>query len=257
MLPSSEQRDEEKQTQPRNEGLLMDRGDFFKGGATGKREVLLSGAKKDCLADAIAVVTGDDKHAVRTFLGEDRSFDRATEYVSSTHLESALDDVSDIMLTSSGGVGVALLNCDSRKFVLQQTYTVNGEKRYHCATLDMGLEWGPVESFDLQTGEIVVKSGRGVLRDNQADVKVHLAEASDREKYAARAFFATPYPKIPDMRISRVYELVSAEEAAVRAVAREERKRAMQAKARPAKTGAKRGMPIVRSDGLTFKRKRE
>ena len=37
-------------------------------------------------------------------------------------------------------------------------------------------------------------------------------------------------------------------------MAREERKRAKQAKARPAKTGAKRGMPIVRSDGLTFKR---
>ena len=114
VLPSSEQRDAKKQTQTGNEGLL----------------------------DAIAVVTGDDKHAVRAFLGEDRSFHRATEYVSSIHPELALDDVSDIMLSSSGGAVVALLNCDSGKFVLQQIYTVDGEKRYHCAALDMGLEWG-------------------------------------------------------------------------------------------------------------------
>lgn len=213
----------------------MNRGEFVKGSATGKREVLFSGAKKDCLADATAVVTGDDKHAVRAFLGEDRSFHRATEYVATTHPELVLDNVSDIMLTSPGGVAMALLNCDSGKFVLQQTYTVDSEVRYHCAALDMGLEWGPVESFDLQTGKVVVKSGRGVLKDNQADVKVHLAEASDREKYAARAFFANPYPKFPDMRISRVYELVSAKEAAVRAMAREERKHAKQAKAKKRK----------------------
>ena len=59
------------------------------------------------------------------------------------------------------------------------------------------------------------------------------------------------------VRTSRVHCCRMRAKAAVRAVAREERKRAQQAKARPAKTGAKRGMPIVRSDGLTFKRKRE
>jgi len=209
---------------------MMNRGEFRKGGATGKREVLFSGAKKDCLADATAKVTGDDNKTVRDFLGEDRSFDRATEYVATAHPDWALDNVSDDVLNSPGGVETALLNCDSGKFVLQQTYKVDGEKRYHCAALDMGEEWGPVESVDLQTGERVVKSGRGILYDNQADVKVHLAEFSDREKYAARKFFAEPYPQFPDMRITRVYELVSVEEAAVRAVAREERKRAKQQK---------------------------
>jgi len=228
-LPSKA-RDADKEANDGNEGLMMNRGDFRKGGATGKREVLFSGAKKDCLADATAKVTGDDNKAVRDFLGEDRSFDRATEYVATAHPDWALDNVSDDLLNSPGGVKTALLNCDSGKFVLQQTYKVDGEKRYHCAALDMGEEWGPVERFDLQTGETVVKSGRGILYDNQADVKVHLAEFSDREKYAARKFFADPYPQIKDMRITRVYELVSVEEAAVRAVAREERKRAKQQK---------------------------
>ena len=123
---------------------------------------------------------------------------------------------------------MALLSCESGNFILQQTYMVDGEKRYHCAALDVGKEWGPVKRVDLQTGEIVEKSGRGILYDNQADVKVHLAEFSDREKDAARKFFADPYPQFPDMRITRVYELVSVEEAAVRAMAREERKCARQ-----------------------------
>ena len=78
-----------------------------------------------------------------------------------------------------------------------------------------------------------------ILKDNQADVKVHLAEASDREKLAARHFFAKPYPAFPDMRISRVYELVSAEKAVVRAQEKEERKRVKQIKA-----GVKRSMPM-------------
>ena len=39
-----------------------------------------------------------------------------------------------------------------------------------------------------------VLSGRGVLKDNQADVSVHLAEESDRASTEeARAFFQTPY----------------------------------------------------------------
>jgi len=222
---------------------MMDRGDFSKGGATGKREVLVSGAKQDCLADAIAFITGDDKHTVRTALGDDRSFDRATEYVKAAHPELALDDVSSTMLEAPGGVAMELLKCTSRKFVLQQTYRVNGKVRYHCAALDMALDWGPVESFDLATGEIVVKRGRGVLVDNQADIKVHLAEASDREKYAARAFFTKPYFNTPDIRITRVYELVSAKEAVARAMTRQALKRSRQqeqANAKRANAMAKR-----------------
>ena len=226
-LPSSEQRDVTKQSQTDNWGLLMNRGEFHRGGATGKKEVLLSGARKDCLADAVTVITHDDKLTVRTFIGDDCSFDRAVAYIATTHPHLALDDVSDIMLEAPGGVAMALLNRESGKFILQHTYTVNGKKRNHCATFEV-MEWGPVECFDLATGEVVVKSGRGVFKDNQADVKVHLAEASDCEKCAARTFFAKPYPNIRDIRISRVYELVSAEEGSARAVAREERKCARQ-----------------------------
>ena len=49
--------------------------------------------------------------------------------------------------------------------------------------------------------------GRGVLKDNQANVLPYLAEPSDGEsKEAARAFFQEPY-KVP-MRIEAVYEVV-------------------------------------------------
>ena len=209
VLPSTKTRDAKKKANDGNEGLLMNRGEFRKGVATGAKEVLFSGAKKNCLADALAKVTGDNNKVVRDFLGEDRSFNRATEYVTTTHPGWVLDDISKSMLEAPGGVAVALLNCDSGKFVLQQSYKVDGEKRYHCAALDMGEEWGPVESVDLKTKAIVVKSGRGILYDNQADVKVHLAELSDREKGAARTFFSDPYPKTPDMRITRVYKLVA------------------------------------------------
>lgn len=206
-LPSKS-RDAKKKANDGNEGLLMNRGEFRKGAATGEKEVLFSGAKKDCLADAIAKITGDSNKAVREFLGEDRSFNRATEYVSTTHPGWVLEDISKSMLEAPGGVAVALLNCDSGKFVLQQMYKIDGEKRYHCAALDMEVEWGPVESIDMKTKAIVVKGGRGILYDNQADVKVHLAELSDREKGAARKFFSDPYPNIPDMRITRVYKIV-------------------------------------------------
>lgn len=207
VLPSTKTRDAKKKANDGNEGLLMNRGEFRKGAATGAKEVLFSGAKKDCLADAIAKITGDSNKAVRDFLGEDRSFNRATEYVSTTHPGWVLEDISKSMLEAPGGVAVALLN-DSGKFVLQQMYKIDGEKRYHCAALDMEVEWGPVESIDMKTKAIVVKGGRGILYDNQADVKVHLAELSDREKGAARKFFSDPYPNIPDMRITRVYKIV-------------------------------------------------
>ena len=187
----------------------MNRGEFRKGAATGVKEFLISGVKKDCLADAIAKVIGDDNKKVRDFLGEDRSFNRAIEYIATNHPDWVLDDISKSMLEAPNGVAVALLNSASGKFVLQMMYKTNGEKRYHCAALDMGAEWGPVNSVDVKTKAIVVKSGRGILFDNQADVKVHLAELSDREKGAARKFFGDPYPNINDMRITRVYKIVA------------------------------------------------
>ena len=49
--------------------------------------------------------------------------------------------------------------------------------------------------------------GRGVLKDNQTDVLVHLAEASDaNNKLAARAFFQFPYDST--IRIETVNEVV-------------------------------------------------
>jgi len=207
--PPSKTRDAKKKANDGNEGLLMNRGEFRKGAATGVKEFLISGVKKDCLADAIAQVIGDDNKKVRDFLGEDRSFNRAIEYIATNHPDWVLDDISKSMLEAPNGVAVALLNSASGKFVLQMMYKTNGEKRYHCAALDMGAEWGPVNSVDVKTKAIVVKSGRGILFDNQADVKVHLAELSDREKGAARKFFSDPYPNINDMRITRVYKIVA------------------------------------------------
>jgi hypothetical protein len=80
-------------------------------------------------------------------------------------------------------------------------YEDEGGQKYHCAFFGSGIEW---RREDIELGWL---SGRGVLKDNQADVAVHLAVAADREnKEAARAFFAAPYKE--RMRICAVYELV-------------------------------------------------
>jgi hypothetical protein len=84
------------------------------------------------------------------------------------------------------------------------SYTHEGEirKRHHCALFDAGHAW------KRETVEHVWICGRGVLKDNQTDVLVHLAEASDgNNKLAARSFFQFPYKCT--MRIETVYELVA------------------------------------------------
>ena len=213
------ERDAAKQTQKRNEGLLVARGDFRVGSATGQKERLITGQRHDCLADALAYATNDREADVRAFLGDDRSFERAARYVASTHPALALDDVSDELLNAKDGVEHTLLGKRTGSFILQQIYNVNGEKRYHCAFLDAGKPW---RREHLELGWL---TGHGVLKDNQSDVLVSLVEHSDRSNMkAARDFFHQPYPNQPDIRISRVYELVSAEEAARRAEVREEKK---------------------------------
>ena len=227
----------------------MARKDFRAGDATGKREALHSGARRDCLADALAEATGDANGATRDYLGEDRSLDRARAYVAEVHPTLRLDDASSDFMNSKGGVAWALLSRTQGRFVLQQTYAEAGETKRHCTFFDAGLAWGPVEVFD-EHGTRIVKAGRGVFKDNQTDVKVHLAEASDRQdKLTARAFFAHPYPGRDDMRIARVYELVSAEEASRRDARRAQRKAAEQRRAAEQRKAAER------TQGL--KRKRE
>ena len=227
----AELRDGRKQAQTRNEGLLVDRSDFKRGGSTGKKEILVTGSRKDCIADATAMATEDEFKTVRYYFGEDRSFDRAISYVAEAHPDLALDDSSDDFLNVKGGVELALLEADARRFILQQRYTVESEgggrvERFHCAFFDAGLAWEK-EEFQPEGDTYVTRvvHGRGVLKDNQADVKVNHVLDSDRESsQTARDFFAELYPSQPDIRITRVYELVPEAVAARRKAAREERR---------------------------------
>ena len=103
----------------------------------------------------------------------------------------------------AGGIAFALLNAICGRFVLSMSYMHDGIKRYHCAYFCADFEW---QREDLESGRTVC--GRGVLKDNQSDVPVHLAMASDRSNAdAARAFFDEPYGLA--MRIEAVYELVA------------------------------------------------
>ena len=74
-------------------------------------------------------------------------------------------------------------------------------KRYHCALFDAGHIW---KRETVERGWIV---GRGVLKDNQTDVLVHLAEESDgNNEVSAREFFQSPYKC--RVRIEAVHQLV-------------------------------------------------
>ena len=59
--PTHEQRDADKEADPENGGLLMDRSDFKAGAATGMKETRISARRcdgeKDCLADALTEAT--------------------------------------------------------------------------------------------------------------------------------------------------------------------------------------------------------
>jgi hypothetical protein len=99
---------------------------------------------------------------------------------------------------------LALLSVQSGVFILKMSYTPEGEtcKRYHYALFDAGHAW---KRETVEHGWIC---GRGVLKDNQTDVLVHLAEASDgNNKLAARSFFQFPYKCT--LRIETVYEVVA------------------------------------------------
>ena len=110
--------------------------------------------------------------------------------------------MSTLYARARGGVALALLNTTGR-FVLQMMYTADSgrpsdtnPKLYHCVMYDA--------DFACTMDGV---SYRGALKDNQADVKVHLADESDRsDTLAARAWFNEPYKH--DMRICRVYKLV-------------------------------------------------
>lgn len=112
--------------------------------------------------------------------------------------------MSTLYARAGGGVARALLNATGR-FVLQMMYPAGGRpsvtnpKLYHCAMYDA--------DFACITDGV---SYRGALKDNQADVKVHLADESDRsDTHADRARFDEPCKH--DMRICRVYKLVADE----------------------------------------------
>ena len=81
------------------------------------------------------------------------------------------------------------------ELVLKMSCAHDGVKHHHCAFCDADLKW-----------ECRWISGRGVLKDNQADVLTYLAKASDASsKEAAHTYFQEPYTC--KMRIKAVYEL--------------------------------------------------
>ena len=226
--PCHWQRDKRKRAFNKVFGYLIAGGRWARGEATGKKERVINGGQKDCLSDALALLTGDDKDVVRAFIrGGTSSFDCAMDYVSHAHPSKCLVDVSSEMLNKTGGVELGLLNQKEGRFLLNMRYE-NAEGCSHCAFYDAAVEWGPMEDFDLESGQIIISAGRGGLFDNQADVPKNLAGASDRiDKDAARRFFAEPYAACLDMRITRVCELVTVEEGAQR---EEQRASALKAK---------------------------
>ena len=189
-------RDGAKEVEGGKEGLLLNRREF-------KRDfgqALVTSNRKHCLADAIAHGQEVEPQMVREGIGNDHSFARAAAYVDEAFPETALEKASARFMVG-GGIELALLNARSGRFVLSMSYTLGGVKRYHCAYFEPSFAW---EREDLERGWL---SGSGVLKDNQADVAVHLAEAADRASTgAARAFFQAPYAVA--LRIEAVYELV-------------------------------------------------
>ena len=179
------------------DGLLIGRGDF-------RRDFgqLISGGRTQCLADALAHGLEAEKDVVRLGIGADHCFARATAYIEEAFPEWDLVKSTEHFRVA-GGIAFALLNAICGRFVLSMSYMHDGIKRYHCAYFYADFEW---QREDLESGRTVC--GRGVLKDNQSDVPVHLAMASDRSNAdAARAFFDEPYGLA--MRIEAVYELVA------------------------------------------------
>ena len=184
-----------KEARPGRDGLLVGRRAF-------KREYgeLVTGDTEHCLADALTHALGADQQAVRAGIGADHSFARAAAHVKVAHQHVALKNVSTSFMVT-GGVEKALLNVPSGRFILSMSYMLDGVKKFHFALFDAGFEW---TRDTLEHGWV---RGRGLLKDNQADVCVHFALPSDgASKEAARAFFQDPYD-VP-MRIEAVYTLV-------------------------------------------------
>jgi len=178
-------------------GILVGRRDF-----QGSHGFLLSGNSEDCIADAVAMALGIPQAITRDFIGQDHTFICASACVRKLRPGSDLISASAKCMIA-GGVELALLRFKVGLFFLKMSYTPDGEKSkgYHCALFDANLLW---ERDTVERGVIV---GRGVLKDNQTDVLVHLAEKSDRKnQFSARAFFQYPYKC--RMRIEAVYELV-------------------------------------------------
>ena len=189
-------RDDTKEAAGDKEGLLVGRG-----AARDDYGRLITGADDQCLADACSHGLEEaDPAVVRAGIGADHSFKRAAAFIDEDFSEWALVKATARFMVK-GGIELALLNAMSSRLVLSMSYVHAGAKRYHCAYFEPGFVWA---REDLERGWL---SGCGVLKDNQADVAVHLAEASDRASTeAARAFFQAPYAVA--LRIEAVYELV-------------------------------------------------
>jgi hypothetical protein len=192
-------RDSAKNKKRGKKGLLLSRAEFRKD----LGQALVTGTLEHCLADAIAHGLGVEPTMLREGIGTDHSFERAALCVAESHPGTTLANVTARFMVT-GGVELALLNSTTGRFVLSMSYVADGAKRYHCSYFEPGFTW---QCDDLQRGRL---SGHGVLKDNQADVPVHLALAEDRmSTKAAREFFQEPYSQV--LRIEAIYGLVRTE----------------------------------------------
>jgi hypothetical protein len=197
-------REKAKDDKTKSAGLLVGRKDYQT-----SHGVLLSGELEDCLADAVAMALGFPQAKVRDFIGLDHTFIRAAECVRELQPGSDLVPVTQSYM-KPGGIELALLSAHVGVFILRMSYTHEGEtsKQHHCAIFDAGYLW---KRETVERGWI---EGRGVLKDNQTDVLVHLAEASEGiNTVSDRSFFQFPYKC--RVRIEAVYELVRKSERGV------------------------------------------
>eukprot|EP00036_Acanthoecidae_sp_10tr_P009848 CAMPEP_0182923160 /NCGR_PEP_ID=MMETSP0105_2-20130417/5255_1 /TAXON_ID=81532 ORGANISM="Acanthoeca-like sp., Strain 10tr" /NCGR_SAMPLE_ID=MMETSP0105_2 /ASSEMBLY_ACC=CAM_ASM_000205 /LENGTH=435 /DNA_ID=CAMNT_0025060845 /DNA_START=54 /DNA_END=1357 /DNA_ORIENTATION=+ len=208
---------------PRRNGLVIPRMAYRDGRATGRQELLLSEAKDGqggtCFPDALChglealidVTRGTSSH-VRARVDSTRSLasgDLAVREV--TRGKFRLANVSR-MMRLKGGIDFQLLQCETGIFIITLAYWLDDSKRgkqlKHCTMFDAGRK------MTLQG-----KTYRGVLKDNQHWIKVHVVEDSDRKTIeGARAFFRKIFPSkyFPLIRTVQVFEIVPAHEAEFR-----------------------------------------
>jgi hypothetical protein len=111
-------------TEPTEGCCLAGRSEFRQGlivDGKQQKQQLVSGGRDDCISDAAAMMMNSDHKFAWVFFGDDRSFNRARQYVEFCTPGRRLVDVSKTMTNTPGGVAFALINSSGR-YLLQMTY---------------------------------------------------------------------------------------------------------------------------------------